>query len=134
MQLEVTKKTDFAVEALLALGSAASDRVQGKALAEAIGVSFQYLPHVMRPLKDAAWVESSSGPSGGYGLKVPLESISLLAIIEAVEGPMDHSRCSHVTTTHRTGEPCQLHEPWSKASAMFLESLDSTSLADIAKD
>ena len=132
MQLEVTKKTDFAVEALLALGRIPDDRVQGKTLADSIGVSPQYLPHVMRPLKDASWVESSSGPSGGYRLMVPLESISLLAIIEAVEGPMDQSRCVQMPSTHSSGQPCQLFAPWARASSMFLESLDATTLADLA--
>jgi Rrf2 family protein len=131
MRLELTKKTDLAFQALEIIAAHEGDRVTGADLSEKIDVSAQYLPHVMAPLTHAGWVTSTSGPHGGYLLARDLSDISLLELIEAVEGPIDETRCLHLGPIHASDAGCALHAPWTKARLVFLEELQATRIGDM---
>ena len=132
VQLGLTRISDLAVESMLALDGAVGG-VSGAELARRIGSTPEYLPRVIKPLRAAGWVESSTGPSGGYRLAVHLDEVSLRALIEACEGPIDVAACDHLESEHRDGEPCVLHDPWHRATSVFLRELEETSLADIVR-
>lgn len=132
MRLELTKKTDLAFQALVLIAAQDGKRVNGAALASELEVSGQYLPHVMAPLTRSGWVASVSGPHGGYELFSNLEDVSLLDLIEAVEGTVDDSRCLHLGPVHNSGVRCALHEPWMRAKHAMISELSSTKLSDLA--
>lgn len=132
MQLELTRLSDLAVEALLALGRA-DDVMSGQELAAEVGTTPEYLPRIVKPLRAAGWVDSMTGPTGGYRLATALDQISLLELVEACEGPMDVGECPHHGPHHRDGDGCVLHEPWRRATTSFLAELRSTTLADIVR-
>jgi Rrf2 family protein len=129
MRLEVTRKSDLAVRALRVLAQA-SGRVKGPVLAEAVGSTSGFVPQVMNPLVRQGWVRSDPGPSGGYSLMVGLESVSVLAVIEAIEGPTDSGRCVLADRPCNEAGACALHVPWLRARAQLLRELDATSVAD----
>lgn len=131
MRLEVTRKSDLAVRALCRLAQT-RQVTKGPALAGAVGSSAGFLAHALTPLVRAGWVASEPGPTGGYRLAVPLESISVLAVVEAVEGPTDTGRCVLVDRDCAETGPCALHPAWSRARARLLADLDALSVADVA--
>lgn len=131
MRLEVTRKSDLSVRALCWLNRQ-SERKKGSELAEQIGASPGFLAQALAPLVRAGWVLSDPGPTGGYSLGTPLEEISLLAVIEQIEGPTDNGQCVLVGRPCSEEGPCVLHETWSRARDHLLEELDSLSLADVA--
>lgn len=131
MRLELTKKTDLAFKALATVASAENARVNGSILAEDLEISTQYLPHVMSPLTRAGWVESVSGPHGGYTLAVSLDDVTLLDLVVAVEGPVDETRCLHQGPLHDDSNLCKLHIPWNRARSALLDELAATSLSDM---
>ena len=131
MRLELTKKTDLAFQALSVINEAAGERVNGSDLAAQLDISTQYLPHVMAPLTKAGWVSSVSGPRGGYSMSTSLDDISLLDLIEAVEGPVDDSRCLHLGPVHGATGACALHTPWTKARQALLDELATTQLTEM---
>jgi Rrf2 family transcriptional regulator, iron-sulfur cluster assembly transcription factor len=128
MRLELTKKTDLALQAL---GCLAEDEVRraGAALAEEIGATRQFLPQVMAPLVQAGWVDSIPGPHGGYQLLEGLDVISVLDLIEAIEGQTDRGRCVLTGEKCPRGEVCALHSAWTRARAALLDELSATSVA-----
>ena len=89
MRLELNKSTDLALRAMRAL-CAYGDRFAGAALARTLETSHYYLPQIMAPLVHRGWVTSTPGPSGGYELVAKVGSISVLELIEAMEGPDRH--------------------------------------------
>jgi Rrf2 family protein len=131
MRLELTKRTDLAIRALHVLcESGAETRVAGARLADQIGTTTNYLSQVMTPLVRRLWVESVSGPQGGYVLRLPLVEISLLEIIEAVEGPVD-GRCVLRGAPCPVVEWCALHVPWIRARDALLSELSDTPVAEM---
>ncbi len=131
MRLELTKKTDLAFQALDVISSSKKARVAGPSLADSLKITTQYLPHVMAPLTKAGWVSSTSGPRGGYVIATDLGEVSLLDLVEAVEGEFDESRCLHLGPKHGVNHQCALHNPWMRARAALLDELQVTKLSDM---
>ncbi len=129
MQLELNKRTDLALQAMQALCSCGA-LLPGTDLAETLGTSHQYLPQIMSPLVHKRWVSSSRGPRGGYQLSVQLDSISVLELIEAMEGVTDTDTCVLSGEICDASDPCALHGAWSQARDALLGELSSMSLAD----
>lgn len=127
MRLEITRKSDIATRALLALSSDGS-KSKSSELAELIGTTPGFLSHAMSVLVQRGWVRSDPGPSGGYAATFNPEDVSVLDVIEAVEGPTDTGRC--VLESRPCGETglCALHSSWSSSRADLLTKLSSISL------
>lgn len=110
---------------------AASDRrLKGPELAEQVGSTAGFVSQVATPLVRAGWVRSDPGPTGGYSLISDLSSVSVLAVIEAVEGPTDSGRCVLADRPCSETGTCALHQPWQRARAQLLHELDATTVAD----
>lgn len=98
-------------------------------LADEIGASAGFLAQAMTPLVTKGWVRSEPGPAGGYSLTANLATVSVLDVIEAVEGPTDTTRCVLEDRACMGGGPCALHAPWARARSQLLGELGGTSLA-----
>lgn len=128
MRLDLNKRTDLALRAMQEL-CVAEIRVGGPALAEALGTTRQYLPQIMNPLVKVRWVQSTPGPHGGYQLLVPLEDISVLQLIEVMEGPTNDNTCVLTGEHCPQEEPCALHGAWQHAKVALQLELGQLSLA-----
>jgi Rrf2 family protein len=86
------KFTSFCLYALRALLHLARHEGTGfasaKAIAEAEGLSDPYLAKALKALTSAGVLHSLKGPHGGYRLARPARSITLLEVMEAVDGPL----------------------------------------------
>lgn len=128
MRLEVTRKSDLAVRSLQAL-AASPIRLKGPELAEAVGSTAGFVSQVLTPLVRAGWVRSDPGPSGGYALVADLDAVSLLDVIETIEGPTDTGRCVLADRPCNEAGPCALHHAWRQARAQLLDRLDAVPVA-----
>jgi len=129
MRLELAKRTDLALRAMQTLCSS-GERLSGVGLADTLETTHQYLPQIMSPLVRRRWVSSSRGPRGGYQLEVGLDAVTVLDLIEAMEGPTDTNTCVLSGETCDASDPCAMHGAWSQARDALLGQLSSMSLAD----
>lgn len=129
MRLEVNKRTDLALRAMEQL-CVRETRIPGPELAEALNTTRQYLPQILNPLVKAKWIHSTPGPHGGYKLMVTLEGISVLQLVEAMEGPTNKNTCVLNGETCPQDERCALHGAWQQSRDALLRELDQMSLAD----
>ena len=129
MRLDLNRRTDLALRAMEEL-CVQESRVAGPELAEALSTTRQYLPQILNPLVKARWVRSTPGPHGGYELLVPLEEISLLELIEVMEGPTRNDLCVLTGESCPQDELCALHGAWQQARDALMRELDQMSLAD----
>jgi Rrf2 family protein len=94
MRLELTRRGDYGVRAMLALAAAPNERpVSARRIAEAMAIPAPILPSVMRELARGGLVEAVAGRAGGYRLARPPAEIDLLAIVEAIEGDTGRQTC-----------------------------------------
>lgn len=124
----MTRKSDLAVRSLGVLAQT-DVRLKGPALAELVDATPAFLAQVMAPLVRAGWIRSDPGPSGGYALVVKTDEISVLDVIEAIEGPTERDRCVLQDRPCEEAGPCALHVPWKRALSQLLEELDGTSVS-----
>lgn len=129
MRLELTRKTDLALQALRALSTFRAP-VKGKDLAALINTTPSFIAQIMKPLVDSDWVTSDRGPTGGYRLAVDLAPISVLSLIEAVEGPTINGRCVLQGTPCPIVDQCAMHEAWVRGRSALLMELAKTSVLE----
>ena len=128
MRLEVTRRADLATRALLRL-AAAGERMKAAELASDLDASAGFLSQALTPLVDRSWVGSDPGPTGGYMAMVDLDEVSVLDVVEAVEGETDTLRCVLQDRPCRGSGPCALHDAWSRAREQLLGELAATPLS-----
>jgi Rrf2 family iron-sulfur cluster assembly transcriptional regulator len=131
MRLEVTRRADLATRALLAL-AAGGQRRKASELAEDLDASPGFLSQAMTPMVNRGWVRSEPGRTGGYTAVTPLEELSVLDVVEAVEGPTDVTRCVLEDRACAGGGRCALHDAWAQARGHLLRDLAETPLSAIA--
>ena len=129
--LRITKLTDYATVVLTAL-AASPDRVHSAAeLAERARLELPTVSKLLKPLAHAGLVSSFRGASGGYQLARPATQISLIEIVEAIEGRLgvtecsgEHSRCEH--------QPhCGVQGHWRRINDVISDTLRGMSLAEM---
>ncbi len=130
MRLEITRRAELAVRALDVV-SKSDIAIKGSDLADALGTTSGFVPQVMAPLVKAGWVTSSTGPTGGYACVGELATISVLDVIEAVDGPTENGRCVVADSDCDARHPCVLHDAWARARSELLEALATVSVDSI---
>lgn len=130
MKLELLDRTDLAVRAIRSLADA--DRTPARLLADTLGTSSGFLTQVLKPLVDSGVLSSSRGPRGGYRLETPPEDLTMLEVIEIVEGPTDDGRCVLEKAECPRRELCALHDAWMNARAALIETLSDTPVIEPA--
>jgi Rrf2 family protein len=130
MRLEISRRADLAVRALLALDRA-PDRLKADALAASLDTTAGFVPQVVGPLVKRGWVRSEPGPRGGYSAVVALDDVSVLEVIEAVDGPTDGGRCVVADGPCGRAPHCALHDAWARARHELVSHLGAQSMASL---
>lgn len=128
MRLEITRRSDLAIRALLVL-LGAGGRTKAAALADEVGTSQGFLTQAVTPLVQRGWVRSDPGPKGGYIAALDPDAVSVLDVIEAIEGPTDTGRCVLEDRGCAEAGTCALHQSWATSRAHLIADLDSQKLA-----
>ncbi|HMM63639.1 MAG TPA: Rrf2 family transcriptional regulator [Mesorhizobium sp.] len=115
--------------------------IPGAALAAQFGLSPSYLLKHLNALTAARILESVPGPAGGYRLARGAETISLLDIVLAVEGPQPAFRCCEI---RRRGpvklpasayvKPCGINAAMLRAEKAYRAALAAERLSDIVAE
>ncbi|HEX9007594.1 MAG TPA: Rrf2 family transcriptional regulator [Bacteroidota bacterium] len=90
-----------------------------------------FLRKIVAKLSRCGLVESHRGIGGGLSLSRSAEEITLLQIVEEMEGPMALNRClvdPHVCTRQHT---CVVHSVWAEAQGILRDFLATRTLADL---
>ena len=104
---------------------------QGRKIAEKQGISEPYLEQIMIPLKKGELVGTSRGCNGGYELKKPSNQITVLTVIELMEGPVKLSDCSRKQKHCQRVKNCPTASIWGDLEKAFREKASSITIQDI---
>lgn len=92
--MRLNQATDYAFRAVLYLSLLPRGQVvEAKLIAEEENIPMRFLLKIFRLLTRAGIVESFRGVNGGYALARPPGEITMLDVIEAIEGPIKINRC-----------------------------------------
>lgn len=133
MRLELTRRGDYAVRAMLALARSEGAQLTSAALADATAIPVGYVPRVMGDLVHAGLVANRRGRSGGYRLARPAGEVSLLDIVEAIEGDGRRRACVLRGGPCRRDGVCDVHDAFSRVQEAAFGTLKGVSLADVTR-
>ncbi len=119
--------------------SSATEPVAAAKLAELHDVSATYLAKQLQLLSRAGLVRSAPGQSGGYLLTRPATEITVLDVVEAIDGPQPAFRCTEVrqrgpmaVPPDRCDTPCPIAAVMDTADRAWRESLRAVTIGAIA--
>lgn len=125
---------DYAIRAMVDLASRLEEErtiTQGIANRQQIPPAF--LSKVLASLTQAGLVRTHRGATGGVGLARSPEEISLMEVVEAVQGPIILNECTDPYRTCPLEESCTVSRAWREAQKNLEELLGSAYLSQFAK-
>jgi Rrf2 family protein len=102
-------------------------------IAERQGISSKYLWQIVNLLKTAGFVRGMRGPKGGYLLLRAPEAITLLDVIQILEGPISLVECVDDSTYCARTNDCVAHSVWAEVSQAVRDALARVTLAEILR-
>ncbi len=124
----ITRRTDYAIRMLMELARRSGARVSVRELAETQGVPYAFARSIQRDLVEAGLAVSSRGSAGGLSLARAPADVSLLDVVEAMQGPVSCSVCtSDPDWCERLGG-CGVHAVWRGADDLVREYLGNRDL------
>jgi Rrf2 family iron-sulfur cluster assembly transcriptional regulator len=127
VNLTLSKRGDYVVRSALCLARAheSGEYRKIREVVADMGVPRTYASQILNSLVLVGLAESRAGKDGGYRLSRRPDSISVLEVVEAGEGPLKPQRCALGDGPCRWEAVCPMHEIWS-------DELASTTLANLA--
>ena len=87
--MRMTRASSYALHAVAYLAQQKSDKpVASHVIAHERGIPERFLLKVLKPLVSARVLTSIKGPNGGYRLARSPNDITLLEVVEAIDGPI----------------------------------------------
>jgi len=131
--MQLTRAADYAVRVLVHLaGQPVHTRASRADLAEAAECPEQFLSKVLQSLTRAGLVVSHRGNTGGFELPVSRQEVTLLDVVEAIEGPIRLNLCLTSGEACRRLGSCPAHPVWAEAQRAMLEVLRRSTIRDLA--
>lgn len=132
--MQITIAGEYAIRAMLFLATKQFGALfQTAAIAEEGDIPKPFLRKILSTLTKAGLIESIRGIKGGVRLLKPANEISLLQIIEAIDGKLFFNKCFFEPNfCHRTNW-CAVHAVWSEAQTEVKRILGGKSLEDLVK-
>jgi len=132
--LKLSKKADYALMAIQYMASKGTDRVVNtKEIAEEYKIPVELLAKVLQKLGKKGLIVSQNGPKGGYVLAKPPEAISVLSIIQAIEGLVGITECYHNEDSQcMQMAHCNIRNPIRNIQNSIYGLLDSMSIEDMS--
>ena len=129
--LRVTKLTDYATVVLTVLAARPDAVLSASELAERAGLETPTVSKLLKPLAQVGLVEGFRGANGGYRLARPAGEISLIEIVEAMEGPLGMTECSVHAGNCGIEDHCGVRANWRRINDVVVEALRSVTLAQM---
>ena len=102
-------------------------------IAERQGISAKYLWQIVNLLKTAGFVRGTRGPKGGYILIRDPADITMLDVLQVLEGPISLVECVDDADFCERMENCVAHGVWEEVSQAIRAALRKITLAEILR-
>ncbi|MCK5635194.1 MAG: Rrf2 family transcriptional regulator [Anaerolineales bacterium] len=128
--MQITRQADYAVRAVLYLaGLDNGQRAPTSEIARNQHIPPSFLAKIVSQLSVAGVVQTSRGARGGVSLARTSDDISLLEVVEAIDGPIVLNECVFDANACVFGDDCPVQDVWCNAQKTLVKTLSGTTFA-----
>ncbi len=124
--MQITRQADYAVRAVLHLARSGDQRTATSSIAEEQKIPPSFLAKIISQLSIAGLLHTSRGARGGVTLAREAKDITLLEVIEAIDGPIQLNECVGNNGSCSFEGECPLRPVWCDAQDELVKKLKST--------
>jgi Rrf2 family protein len=132
MGLRLTNAADYAIRAMLHMACLPEDGIALRNdVARIQGIPPSFMAKILRNLAKAGLLRSTRGVHGGFTLGRPATEISLLDIVEAIEGPLGIVDCMTEPCACEMADDCPAQPVWESVQTQMANVLSAATLEDL---
>ncbi len=133
--MQITRQADYAVRAVLYLSKIGPEmRAATSQIAQEQQIPPSFLAKIVSQLSVAGLLQTSRGARGGVSLARSPEQISLLEVVEAIDGPILLNECVAGNGACTFGDNCPMQPIWCDAQSELVQRLRSTTFDTFMKN
>jgi Rrf2 family protein len=128
-----SRSAEYAIRAFVYLASVPDGKyAMAKQIAQQTEIPAHFLAKILQQLARKGFLRSSKGPTGGFTLRRPANEITLIDLVDAVDGLSDYQRCISGLADCNDSAPCGLHDSWKALKSRIIDYLEGTTIADVS--
>jgi Rrf2 family protein len=132
--LEITRQADYALRATMEVARMDfGERAPTATIAERQNIPLPFLAKIVSQLVVRGILEATRGASGGVSLARPANTITMLEVVEAIDGPITINRCTRDPAVCELSPSCPLCEIFTDAQQALVTKLESTTLHQLVE-
>lgn len=129
-----SRSAEYAIRAFMHLATVPPGKyAMVKNIAEQSDIPTHFLAKILQQLARKGFLRSSKGPTGGFALRKPAAEVTMIELVESIDGLTDYRRCPGGMTECNDDQPCGLHDSWKTLRDRIMEYLERTTIADLAE-
>ncbi len=131
--MQITRQADYAIRAVLYIAKLdPAQRAATSQIAQEQHIPPSFLAKIISQLSIAGLLQTSRGARGGVTLARSAEEITLLDVVEAIDGPIALNECVNDENACHFGDECPLRSIWCDAQDDLVQRLKGTTFAQFA--
>ncbi len=128
--MQITRQADYAIRAVLYISKLGpNQRAATSQIAQEQHIPPSFLAKIISQLSIAGLLQTSRGARGGVTLARAPEEITLLEVVEAIDGPIALNECVNDMDACTFGDECPLRPIWCDAQEDLVKRLKATNFA-----
>jgi Rrf2 family protein len=125
--MQITRQADYAIRAVRYLSKQGSDkRVATSTVAREMKIPPSFLAKIISQLSIAGLLHTSRGARGGVSLAHEPKDISVLDVVEAIDGPILLNECVGTNKPCSFEDDCLVHPIWLEVQESLVSKLRAT--------
>jgi Rrf2 family protein len=125
--MQITRQADYAIRAVRYLAkNSAEDRISTAKVAKEMKIPASFLAKIISQLSIAGLLHTSRGARGGVSLAREARDISVLDVVEAIDGPILLNECVGSNKPCNFEEDCLVHPIWLEVQQSLVKRLKET--------
>ena len=130
--MQITRQADYAVRAMLYLSRiGTTSRAATSEVAREQHIPPSFLAKIISQLSIAGLLHTARGARGGVSLAREPKEITLLEVVEAIDGPIQLNECVGETSTCTFDQDCPLRPVWCDAQDDLVKRLRGTNFEQL---
>lgn len=132
--MRITNTSEYAIRAIVFMAKNPQNSYSATELYTKVDAPLKFLAKILQRMARKKILKSQRGVKGGFKIATPLESLTILDIIEAVDGPIALNKCLITGYDCIRENLCPVHPIWEEAQMVLKEVLKKKTIAEIVNE